>query len=311
MDNQKMSSVVSGVRKDSFKAWILAIRPGTLIGAIVPVLIGGAMAVTDYGVSIHWVALLFCFIFAILMQIDANLVNDYFDGVRGNDEHRLGPRRACSQGWIGLGSMRKGIACATILSCQAGLPLLYFGGFKMLIYGVLCLLACFLYTTCLSYWGLGDALVLIFFGLIPVTLTYVLCRPLYTAGIPMILLLEALTCGLVTDALLVVNNFRDISNDVRCGKRTLVVRLGEEYSLKLYFYLGLVACLVQIYVAYHGFVPVFLFSLIYLFFHLKTYHRMKKIRKGKALNQVLLATAKNIFIYGICISLGFLSSMLF
>ena len=90
---------------------------------------------------------LLCFAFAFLMQIDANFINDYFDYLKGSDrEDRLGPERACAQGWITLNAMRKGIALTTATACLAGLCLLAYGGIEMIPVGILCVLFAFLYT---------------------------------------------------------------------------------------------------------------------------------------------------------------------
>ena len=116
---------------DSAKAWLLAARPKTLSGAAVPVMIGMALAYVDsaqYGEgSFSWVAALLCLLFAFAMQINANFINDFFDFVNGTDdaETRLGPRRACAQGWVKLDSMKKAIALTTCVACVIGLPLVY------------------------------------------------------------------------------------------------------------------------------------------------------------------------------------------
>lgn len=232
------------VKVNSFKAWILASRPKTLSGAAVPVMIGTALAMRDASLDIRIVPAVLCFLFAFLMQIDANFVNDYFDYVKGtDDENRLGPKRACAQGWITEKAMRRGMALTTVLSCMVGLPLVVYGGWHMIVVGVVCVVFCFLYTTCLSYMGLGDVLVLLFFGFVPVCLTYYLDMP---SGAPLFsqeVVWTSLACGLVIDTLLVVNNYRDIDNDRRSGKKTLVVRIGARASEKLYLGLGLTACI--------------------------------------------------------------------
>ena len=134
------------------------------------------------GISAAWadgffrpVPALLCFLFAFLMQIDANFINDYYDFRKGlDDEKRLGPKRACAEGWITLPAMRRGIICTTLLSCLTGLPLVWYGGWTMVLVGVCCVVFCFLYTTCMARLGLGDLLVLVFFGLVPVGATYYL-----------------------------------------------------------------------------------------------------------------------------------------
>lgn len=158
------------VKTDSPKAWLLAARPKTLTGAAVPVMIGVSLAWVDsrqYGDDVfQWVAALLCFLFAFIMQIDANFINDFFDFANGTDDTstRLGPRRACAQGWVKLSSMKRAIALTTCLACVIGLPLVWFGGLEMILVGAVCVVFCFLYTTHFSYLGLGDLLVLVFFG---------------------------------------------------------------------------------------------------------------------------------------------------
>ena len=115
------------VQVNSIKAWLLAARPKTLAGAATPVLLGCALAYADS--CFQMTPALLCFAFAFLMQIDANFINDYFDYLKGSDrEDRLGPERACAQGWITLNAMRKGIALTTATACLAGLCLLAYGG---------------------------------------------------------------------------------------------------------------------------------------------------------------------------------------
>ena len=141
------------VRKNSLKAWILAARPKTLSGAAVPMMIGLALAFVDareYGDDIFsWTPVILCLLFAFIMQVDANFINDFFDYVRGNDDStsRLGPLRACTQGWVSLEAMKKAIASTTVVACAIGLPLVYYGGLEMILVGFVCVVFCFLYTT--------------------------------------------------------------------------------------------------------------------------------------------------------------------
>ena len=162
------------VKQNSLKAWVLAARPKTLTGAAVPVMIGLALAWADMREYFSWTAAVLCLLFAEVMQVDANFINDFFDYANGNDDaaRRLGPLRACTQGWVSIDAMKRAIALTTVLACLVGLPLIYFGGLEMIVVGVVCVVFCFLYTTHLSYMGLGDLLVLLFFGIVPVCITY-------------------------------------------------------------------------------------------------------------------------------------------
>ena len=296
------------IKTDSVKAWLLAARPKTLTGAAVPVMIGLALAWVDAREYVEgtfsWVAAVLCLLFAFIMQIDANFINDFFDFVNGADdkETRLGPQRACAQGWVKLDSMKKAIALTTCLACATGLPLVYYGGLEMVLVGVVCVAFCFLYTTHLSYFGLGDVLVLVFFGIVPVCITYYIqlhtCTwQVFTASV---------ACGLVIDALLLVNNFRDRDNDRAVGKNTLVVRIGEAASLGLYLGVGIVACLMGLVFWADGHVLAFVLPLLYLVLHVFTYLKIKRINQGKMLNMCLGETARNIFVYGLMVAIGLL-----
>lgn len=293
------------VKAGSIQAWILAARPKTLTGAAVPVMIGCGMAWTDGGGNMQWLPALLCFLFAFIMQIDANFVNDYFDYIRGNDDDsRLGPRRACAQGWVSVKDMRIAIAATTLLACVVGFPLVFYGGLEMILIGVLCVAFCFLYTTTLSYLGLGDLLVIVFFGVVPVCATYYLtiCT---TNSFPTIeVIIASLACGLVIDDLLIINNYRDIDNDRQAGKITLNVRIGEQASRVLYLALGFMACLMGLIHLSSDKPFAFWLPLLYLFFHYQAWKRMCEIRKGRQLNEVLGLTARNIFIYGLLTTIG-------
>ena len=296
------------VRQDSLQAWLLAARPKTLSGAAVPVMIGVALAFVDaqeYGDDVFsWTAAALCLLFAFIMQIDANFVNDFFDYAKGNDDSasRLGPLRACTQGWVKTDSMKQAIASTTVLACLVGLPLVYYGGLEMILVGLLCVVFCFLYTTHLSYVGLGDVLVLVFFGIVPVCCTYYVQLHTVTWQV----FLASVACGLVIDGLLIVNNYRDRYNDERDGKMTLVVRIGSEAAEWLYLILGMVACLLGVVFWLNGHVLAFVLPLIYLLMHIYTWLKLKRINFGRQLNECLGETARNMFVYGLTVALGLL-----
>ena len=296
------------IKTDSVQAWILAARPKTLSGAAVPVMIGVALAWVDafqYEEEVFsWTAALLCLLFSFAMQIDANFINDFFDFANGTDdvETRLGPRRACAQGWVKLDSMKKAIALTTCLACVIGLPLAYYGGLEMILVGVACVIFAFLYTTFFSYQGLGDLLVLVFFGIVPVCCCYYVQLHVVTAEV----FLASIACGLVIDALLIVNNFRDRDNDRLAGKNTIIVRLGPKAGLQLYVGVGVAAIILGGTFWMNGHIFASLLPLLYLVLHLFTYLKMKRIYQGKALNLILGETARNIFIYGVLVSVGLL-----
>lgn len=312
------------------KYWLLASRPKTLTAAAAPVMVALSLAFHDYcnDFTVHFhgysfaVALL-CVLFAMVMQVDANFINDYFDFRRGNDdkETRLGPERACSMGWIKPEAMLRAIVITTIVSAVIGLLLLYFtltspvfgissieGLFSeriirialvLILIGGLCILFCFLYTTHLSYKGLGDALVIVFFGLVPVMATYFCLM----GRLSFFSLLAGLSIGIVIDSLLIVNNYRDIDNDRRDGKRTLAVVLGRKSTLRLFLSVGFLGSLCWLpFIVCEAKYSLILPLVLYLMIHTATYSHMKSIGEGRQLNRILGETSRNNFLFAIIIT---------
>ncbi len=305
------------VKTNSVKAWLLATRPKTLSAAAVPVMIGTAFAWRNTSEQFNWIPAILCLLFAWIMQIDSNLVNDYFDFKKGNDdETRLGPKRACSEGWITSEAMVWGILITTLLGCMTGIPLILYGGLEMVMVGIACVVFCFLYTTLFSYHGLGDILVLLFFGIIPVCCTYYVCMPLHQQIPTGEVIASSIACGLAIDALLIVNNYRDIDNDRSNGKITLAVRLGESKTRRLYESIGYIAAGIMIILVFFDlyqtdkFIPTYAIYLIYIILHRQSYQEMKRINKGAKLNQVLGLTARNILVFGI-LSVAAILSVIF
>lgn len=290
------------VKRNSLHAWLLAARPKTLAGAITPVIIGTALAVMDGQFS--WLPALVCCLFACLMQVAANFINDLFDFLKGTDrEDRLGPERACAQGWISPESMKRGIIVTVIVACLIGSTLLFYAGWQLIIVGLLCVLFAFLYTTGpypLSYNGWGDILVVIFFGFVPVGGTYYVQAMTWNTDVTV----ASLVCGLVVDTLLVVNNYRDRDADRQSGKRTIIVRFGEPFGRYLYLFLGIAASLLCLWFAIGGHWYAALLPQLYLFPHMATWRKMVRIHSGKKLNSILGETSRNMLFIGILLSIG-------
>ena len=198
------------------------------------------------------------------------------------------------------------IAVTTLSAIVVGLPLVCYGGLNMLWVGVSCVLFCFLYTLLMSYIGLGDILVLVFFGIVPVCVTFYL----QTGTVTKEVFLSSLACGMVIDTLLVVNNYRDRDNDKRVGKRTLVVLIGARATEILYFSLGLFAFHMGLTFFFKGDYFTFFLPTIYLSMHAHTYRKMKRIKHGKALNLILGENARNMFIYGLLFCAGVILDVL-
>lgn len=294
------------VQTNSIKAWILAARPKTLAAAATPVFLGCSLAYTDG--YFQWIPALLCFLFAFSMQIDANFINDYYDYLKGSDrEDRIGPERACAQGWITLSAMKKGMLFTTLLSCLWGILLLRYCGLEMIPVGLLCVLFAFLYTAGpypLAYHGWGDVLVIVFFGFVPVGCTYYTMAHGWTWNVT----IACAACGLVSDLLLMLNNYRDREQDKISGKRTLIVRFGEPAGRWAYLLLGILAVGLCAFYAFDGYLTATLLPLLFLVPHFSTWRDMIRIFKGKELNIVLGKTARNIVLFGLLLSLGLILS---
>ena len=115
-----------------------------------------------------------------------------------------------------------------------------------------------------------------------------------------------MACGIVVDALLIVNNFRDRDVDRRDGKQTLVVKIGAEAAEWLYLVIGIIAVLLGILFWVNGHVLAFILPFIYLTLHVFTWLKLRRIHEGHKLNECLGETARNILVYGLCVTIGLL-----
>lgn len=210
------------------RAWAMAARPPTLPAAIVPVLVGTAVAAAVG--SFRLLPFLAALIASTLIQVGTNFANDYFDFVKGADTHeRIGPTRVTQSGLLQPAQVRNAMILTFGLAALFGLYLIFVGGWPILLVGVLSIAAGVLYTGGpwpLGYHGLGDVFVFVFFGLVAV------CGTTYVqAGyVPLLAWLAALpVAGLVT-AILVVNNLRDVRTDRAAGKHTLAVIFGPAFA---------------------------------------------------------------------------------
>lgn len=293
------------VRRDSLYAWVLATRPKTLAAALAPVCVGCALAV--WSGCFRPVPALLCMLFAVLMQIASNFINDVCDFLKGNDrEDRLGPRRACAQGWISPGRMKAGIAAVVALALCTGVPLAFYGGTDMLWVAAVCVACAYAYSAGpypLAAHGWGDVLVVVFFGIVPVGFTFYVQSLEWTPQAT----LAGLAVGICVNLLLTVNNFRDRDQDIISGKKTLVARFGADFGLRYYLALGGFACLFSGMLAAHGMRFGGLLPLLFLIPHYKVWNMIAEIHEGRALNRCLGLTSRNILIFSALLAAGILA----
>jgi 1,4-dihydroxy-2-naphthoate octaprenyltransferase len=214
------------------KVWILAARPKTLGAAIAPVLVGTAMAV-EAG-AFHGGAAGFALLGALLIQVGVNYHNDYYDFLKGADtEDRVGPTRVTQAGLVDPSTMRRATIAVFAAAVGAGLYLIARGGWPVLAIGVASIAAAVAYTAgryALAYTGLADLFVFVFFGPVAVGGTYYVQALSITPEV----LAAGAGPGLLSVGILLVNNIRDVDEDRRAGKRTLVVRMGRMKAVALY-----------------------------------------------------------------------------
>ena len=208
--------------------WILAARPRTLGAALIPVVAGGALAISISAFDPLVSALILAS--AVLIQIATNFFNDALDHVKGADTAgRLGPTRVTSAGLLPARRVITGAFLTLALAALFALPLVLRGGGIILLVGLLSLLFAYAYTGGpfpLAYLGLGEIFVILFFGLIAVAGTFYLNTLTFSAAA----ILAGLQIGLHSSVLLAVNNLRDLETDRAANKKTLAARFGLTFA---------------------------------------------------------------------------------
>lgn len=219
--------------------WIEAMRLRTLPVSVAGVVAGCAYAVADGGFRPLPAAL--CLVFAVLAQIASNFANEYFDYKAGFDtDSRTGPRRGVSCGDISPRAMLRATVATLALACLAGCGLICYGGWWLLPAGILIALGALGYSTGpypFSRHCLGEVAVIVFFGIVPVNLTYYVQTLQFTPEV----MRGSLAIGLLTSMVLICNNYRDIDEDRHTGKHTLATVLGHRATAWLYLVVGAVA----------------------------------------------------------------------
>ena len=216
-------------------AWVEGARPKTLPAAIVPVLVGTAVAYSQ--ADVIWWRAVAALVVALAIQVGTNYANDYSDGIRGTDDARVGPLRLVASGIKPATAVKRAAFVAFGVAAVAGLALAAAVSWWLLAVGAASFLAGWFYTggpRPYGYAGLGEVFVFVFFGIVAtVGSAYV-----HAEAVTLLALGSSVPVGALATALLVVNNLRDIPTDAVAGKRTLAVRLGDGPTRALY--LGLI-----------------------------------------------------------------------
>lgn len=215
--------------------WLRIIRPQTLFASLVPVLVAGVV-VSETAYTINSITLCVTAFCALSLQILSNLINDYYDYLRGTDKAgRKGFKRALAEGEVTPKAMLCACLLAAAVACLLGLYLVYTGGVVILAIGLTALLFAWLYTATpysLSYLGIADIFVFLYYGVIACSGTayLLLCGEERSDGWNATILSSVYAgavSGCISMCVLMINNLRDIVSDRAVGKRTFPVRFGK------------------------------------------------------------------------------------
>lgn len=286
------------------RKWIEAMRLRTLPVSVAGVLAGIGCAIWKGCFSVG--PALLCMLFALTAQVASNFGNEYYDFRNGIDRKgRVGFRRGVSEGDITPQAMRRATFATLALASAFGCCLLYYGGWWLLPAGVCIVLGALAYSAGpypLSHHGLGDVAVVLFFGIVPVTLTCYLQEGGWTLlrySLPL-----SLTVGMLADNVLIVNNYRDTDDDAEGGKYTTAVLFGRTVMGRLYLISGCAGMLVMIPVWTALPVWSLLVPLCYLVLHVKAWRELVH-RSGCGLNPLLKRTALNLLVFTLLLCTAF------
>ncbi|WP_158977587.1 1,4-dihydroxy-2-naphthoate octaprenyltransferase [Cellulophaga sp. L1A9] len=295
-----------------FKAWLNAARLRTLPLSISGIIVGAALG-DFYGYQ-NWTIFVLALFTTIGFQVTSNFANDYGDGVKGTDnEERVGPKRALQSGILTREELKKGIIVSIIIDLFLSITLLIvaFGlenyllillFFGMALASVWAAIKYTVGTSAYGYRGLGDLFVFIFFGLLAVLGSLFL----FTKFLTFSSILPAIAIGLLSTAVLNLNNLRDAISDKNAGKNTLVVKMGYangkiyHYALLIFSFLSMMGFIVVNYTAWYNLIPLILFIPIVL--HAK---RVSKTTEPYLLDPELKKVALNTFFLAVIFYLSF------
>ncbi|MGZ4683998.1 MAG: 1,4-dihydroxy-2-naphthoate polyprenyltransferase [Acidimicrobiales bacterium] len=292
-----------------WRLWLAGARPRTLPAAVVPVLVGTAVAAGS-GTAAHglkgiivWRALA-AMIVALAIQIGTNYANDYSDGIKGtDDETRVGPIRLVGSGLKAPGAVKKAALASFGVAAVAGLALAAATTWWLLPVGLVCFAAGWLYTggpKPYGYYGFGELFVFVFFGLVAtVGSTFV-----QVEWVPWLSVVSGVAVGSLATALLVINNLRDIPTDTVAGKRTLAVRIGDQRTRVLYVVLMVVPYVCLPFIAGMGGRPLAVMAFAAIFVGQRPVITVLSGARGPALIPVLGRTGQVQLVFGVLLAAG-------
>jgi 1,4-dihydroxy-2-naphthoate octaprenyltransferase len=296
--------------KNPIQPWIQAARLRTLPLSISGILVGSAYAYNQH--TFEWIIFVLALCTTLSFQILSNFANDYGDGIKGTDANRIGEKRLVASGEITSTQMKKAIVINSVIAFVLAVALIYFAfgqenfvySFTFLVLGIASIAAAIKYTVgnnAYGYSGFGDVFVFIFFGLVAV----IGSNFLYSQSIDIKLFLPATAIGMLSTAVLNLNNMRDIENDRIANKNTLVVKFGLKWAKKYQHFLIIVPFLCLFVFSIGVKTKIFLSFFVFIFFLM----HLEKVRKSNSavdFDPELKKVALGTFVLSILIWISFL-----
>jgi len=295
------------------KHWIQAARLRTLPLSLSGIIVGSFLAASKG--AFRWEICVLALLTTVGFQVLSNFANDYGDGVKGTDnENRVGPKRALQSGAISPKQMLKGIYITVGATLLVAILLIYisFGKEQFMlsliffVLGLASIGAAIKYTmgkNAYGYSGFGDVFVFLFFGLLGV----VGSEFLYTQKVDIMSFLPATSIGLLSAAVLNLNNMRDRASDILSNKNTLAVKLGSVNAKKYHYFLVIFAMVTaMIYMVFHFNSFLNLVFVIAFFPLIKHIAVVVKNKEAVLLDPELKKVALSTFLFAILFGLSWL-----
>lgn len=281
--------------------WVLGARPKTLGAAIAPVLVGTAMAAPVGNLSL--INGLLAAIVGLALQVGVNFANDYSDGIKGSDAVRVGPTRLVASGLASAAAVKRAAMISFLVAAVAGLLLAYRVNWWLLAIGAASIIAAWYYTGGKSpygYRGFGEVSVFVFFGLVATVGSYFV----QTEQISLTSVTAGVSLGLLSMALLIVNNLRDLATDKAANKQTLAVKLGDRKTRLFYLVSVIGAIIVSMLLAITA--PLAALSGLLVLIAMQPIRDVVAGATGKDLIQTLQQTNRLLILLGIILAVSFL-----
>jgi 1,4-dihydroxy-2-naphthoate octaprenyltransferase len=295
--------------KNTTQPWIQAARLRTLPLSISGILVGSAYAY--YQNKFEWIIFVLALLTTLSFQVLSNFANDYGDGIKGTDANRIGEKRLVASGEITSNQMKSAIIINAIIAFFLALALIYFAfgqenfvySVTFLVLGLASIAAAIKYTVgnnAYGYSGFGDVFVFLFFGLVAV----IGSNFLYSKSLDIILLLPATAIGMLSTAVLNLNNMRDIENDSIANKNTLVVKFGLKWAKQYQHFLIIVPFLCLFVFSIGVKTQIFLSIFVFIFL-LKHLEKVRKSTTPEEFDPELKKVALGTFVLSILIWISF------